>query len=161
MIVKTCLTPKMPVARIAGDSNALERARGAEHAVTACLVADVRDVTSTPFVTPLADVTSRHRSSYVCDHVVVMFHIIIQKVYSLLRLHLPIKIYFVTIQTGKDDNSVFLKVVLKPLEFSDPTPAIQINTGRFKQVLNHWAYLPTLHIRFIIWIIIQLCYSYY
>ena len=55
MLVETSPAPKMPVARVAGDSNALKRARGARHAVAARLFADVQDVTSTPFVTPLAD----------------------------------------------------------------------------------------------------------
>jgi len=147
MLVETCIAPKVPVARVAGDSNALERARGAGHAVAARLVADLRDVTSISFVTPLANVTSRHRASYVRDHVVVMFRIVIEKVYSLLRVNLSVQIYFVTIQTSKHDNSVLFKVVLKPLEFSDSTPAIQIDTGRFEQVLDYWAYLPTLAIR--------------
>ena len=97
MLVERCLAPKVPVARIAGDSNALERARGARHAVAARLVADVRDVTSTPFVTPPADVTSRHRSSNVRDHVLVMLRIVIEKIYSLLQVNLSVEIYFITI----------------------------------------------------------------
>jgi len=115
MLVETRHAAKMPFARVAGYSNALESARMARHAVSARLVADVRDVTSTSFVTPLEYVTSRHRASYVRNHVIMMFHIVIEKIYSLLRVNLSVEIYFVTIQTFKDDDSLFFKVVLKPL----------------------------------------------
>ena len=61
MLDETRLAPKVPVARVTGDSNALERARGARHAVAERLIAAVRDVTSTPFVTPFAGTTICHR----------------------------------------------------------------------------------------------------
>ena len=71
MYVETRPTPKVSVARVAGDSNALERARRAGHAVGARLVAYMRDVTSTSFVASPADVTSRHRAGQTCDHVIM------------------------------------------------------------------------------------------
>ena len=61
MIVETRPTPKVSVARVAGDSDAFEPARGARHPVAVCEVADVRDVTATSFVARLAGVPSRHR----------------------------------------------------------------------------------------------------
>ena len=77
-----------------------------------------------------------------------MFHIVIEKIYSLLRVNLSVEIYFVTIEASKDD-SVFFKMVLKPVELADPTPAIQIDTGLFEQVLDLWTYLLTFAIRFV------------
>jgi hypothetical protein len=160
MSVETRPAPKVSVARVAVDSDALERARGAGHAITARLVADVRDVTSTSFVAPLADVPSRNGTRYVPNHVVMMFYIVIQKVYSLLRSDLAVKIYFVTVYTRKYDDSIFFEVVLKLREFADPIPSIQIDTGRFEQVLNHGTYLVTLAIRFVFRIFVYSRYRY-
>jgi hypothetical protein len=76
MLVEARLAPKVPVARVAGDSNALELTRGARHKVAARLIAYVRDVTFTPFVASFADVTSGHRASQTCEHVIMSLNII-------------------------------------------------------------------------------------
>jgi hypothetical protein len=128
VLVEARLAPKVSVARVTGDSNPLERSRGARHAVAALLIAYVRDVTFTPFIARPVDATFRHRACYICNHVVVVFHFVVQKVYSLFRLHLAVKIYRVTVQTQKYDDSILVEVLLESLDFSDPSTLIQIDT---------------------------------
>ena len=67
---------------------------------------------------------------------VVTFYNVIEKAYSFFRSNLIIEIYFVTIYTRKDNDSIFFDIFLKLREFADPTPSIQIDTGRFEQVLT-------------------------
>ena len=97
VIIKICMTPKIPIARLARDSNVGERARKDGYAVATCLFTHMCYIPIASFITAFTDIPFYHCSCNITDHVVMVFDFIIKKVHSLFCLDLSIRNHVFTI----------------------------------------------------------------
>ena len=83
MVRETRLTNEMSITLGAGNSDGGESARGTRHTIATYLVAAMCGFTRARFVTCITHKPIRRRASYIHDHVIVLFDIVVEQINSL------------------------------------------------------------------------------
>ena len=96
-----------------------------------------------------AHVPPRHRACNVGNHVIILAYVVVEQIDSLGGLDSHLEHYAVTTQALINHYLILVKMFLESNEFRDPAPSIQIDTGRFEQLLELGTYPVTFAIRFI------------